>query len=602
MEILDNGSNENIFTNTEHVTNIHNDEPVNIKGVDNQSRLKLTKTGQHIDWGDCRINPKGNINLVSFSKIRSEYYIEYDHDDNIFTLTRFSDGTKILFSENDIGLYERVQNTMLAAISNSSKYTRFQIKQAEEARELHKRMSHPGDHALGMLLDNGGILNCRLTSSSLRLAKIIFGECEECRHGKATMPRKMKESDRPRANNPGEILHMDIMFVSTGIKKRLYAYLISIDDYSNHALAYRLPSKNKSHVYSTIKKFIKFYWRYDWKVEKIMTDPEGVFHSLIDDLEDKLKVNLVTSGVNEHEPVCERFIRVLRERIRININTQMYKVPTSLLKYALLKPIGDLNNTPNSKTFKVSPNQIVTGVKVDIKQDVSLPWGTIVDVKISKQSDRDESRIITGIVIGKSSAGRGTRVVHIKNGKLSRPINRRKLWIKNNTDDYVKDINDLGKRELFELRKDKYGKLPELLTAKEYTELKNLSYSQSENEEESGDEDSDSDYEPSENSDISSDGYDPSEYVEEENLTTENESEIDNDSATTRTISTNADNQTIITIETNIDNNTEQSENQTVISQNNMNEDESILLTNESNIDNDNKTTTIVPTTTMTTK
>ena len=138
MEWLDNGSNENIFTNTEHVTNIHNDEPVNIKGVDNQSRLKLTKTGQHIDWGDCRINPKGNINLVSFSKIRSEYYIEYDHDDNIFTLTRFSDGTKILFSEKNIGLYERVQNTMLAAISNSSKYTRFRSWSPLEADKVHK--------------------------------------------------------------------------------------------------------------------------------------------------------------------------------------------------------------------------------------------------------------------------------------------------------------------------------------------------------------------------------------------------------------------------------------------------------------------------------
>ncbi len=127
----------------------------------------------------------------------------------MFTLTRLSDDTKILFSVNDIGLYERVNVEAIAAISNSNnKYTRSQIRDAEEAIKLQKCMSHPGDHALGMLLDNGGVLNCRLISRSLRLARIIFGPCEEFRHRKETMPRNMKEADRERVNNPGEILHI----------------------------------------------------------------------------------------------------------------------------------------------------------------------------------------------------------------------------------------------------------------------------------------------------------------------------------------------------------------------------------------------------------
>jgi hypothetical protein len=332
MEILDNGSNEHIFTDTKCIADIHKDVPIHIKGVDSKSKLSLDNVGEHVDWGESRINHNGNINLVSFSKARQDYYIEYDYDKNMFTLTNFVNGTKIHFLENKIGLYQR-ENSGIAAVSNTAKYTKHQIRQAEEARDLHNKMSHPGDYALGMLLDNGGIVNCKLTSSSLRLAKIIFGECEQCRHGKSTMPRKVEYSDRDRATNPGEILHMDIMFVPTGIKKRLFAYLISVDDYSNHALAYRLPSKNKSHIYSTIKKFIKFYWRYDWKVVKIMTDPESVFCSLIDDAADKLKVKMETSGVNEHEPVCERFIRVLRERIRINFESILIHKYTKYLQH-----------------------------------------------------------------------------------------------------------------------------------------------------------------------------------------------------------------------------------------------------------------------------
>lgn len=61
---------------------------------------------------------------------------------------------------------------------------------------------------------------------------------KECRYDKATMPRKMKESDKtiysikPLWRN---ITCGHIMFVSIRLKKRLYAYLISVDDYSNYA-------------------------------------------------------------------------------------------------------------------------------------------------------------------------------------------------------------------------------------------------------------------------------------------------------------------------------------------------------------------------------
>ncbi len=72
-----------------------------------------------------------------------------------------------------------------------------------------------------------------------------------------------------------------------------------------------------------------------------------------------------TTGENEHEPIAERYTRILRERMRINVNTQKYRVPLQLMKYCINKPIQDLNNTPNSKTLKVSPNQIITGIRLE---------------------------------------------------------------------------------------------------------------------------------------------------------------------------------------------------------------------------------------------
>ncbi len=70
----------------------------------------MDNVGERIDWCESRINYNGNINLVSFSKARQDYYIEYDYDKNIFTLTNFVNGTKTYFSENEIALYQRENN------------------------------------------------------------------------------------------------------------------------------------------------------------------------------------------------------------------------------------------------------------------------------------------------------------------------------------------------------------------------------------------------------------------------------------------------------------------------------------------------------------
>ncbi len=176
-----------------------------------------------------------------------------------------------------------------------------------------------------------------------------------------------------------------------------------------------------------------------------------------------------TSGVNEHEPpVAERFIRVIKERLRLSINTQQYKVPVKLLQYAIYKPIQDLDNTPNSKTIKVTPNQIVTGVKVDYKYDITYPWGTIVDVKKPKTNSKNQSRIETGILIVKSPTSRDTKVIILRYGKLLAPRNRRTLWLKRDIEETVKQLNNLATKELVEIRTGKLDRLPEILNMKEY--------------------------------------------------------------------------------------------------------------------------------------
>ena len=160
-------------------------------------------------------------------------------------------------------------------------YTSIQRKRAEHARALHHKLSHPSDRVLGNLLDNNGIINCDLTSRDLRVASILYGPCEICRIGKATIPKKFGLV-RESSSYPGQILHMDILFLPTLTKMTMF--LICVCDNTGFILSYRLKSKTKTRVLSVMKKFISCYDNSGWLVQKIITDPEGVFISIQEDM------------------------------------------------------------------------------------------------------------------------------------------------------------------------------------------------------------------------------------------------------------------------------------------------------------------------------
>ncbi len=54
------------------------------------------------------------------------------------------------------------------------------ISRAKETRELHKRIGHLGDTALGNALDHGAYSGNNLTSSDLAALADYYGECTAC--------------------------------------------------------------------------------------------------------------------------------------------------------------------------------------------------------------------------------------------------------------------------------------------------------------------------------------------------------------------------------------------------------------------------------------
>lgn len=163
---------------------------------------------------------------------------------------------------------------------------------------------------------------------------------EGCRIGKATLPKSFGLTGQG-ANYPGQILHLDIMFVPTA--ERLLPFLVGVCDNTGFILSYLLRLKLEKNLSLTIHRFREFYDHHGSIVQRIITDPEGVFTGLHAKNSTKLNVDMTATATGLHERVVERFILTIRERIRINVHGQEYHVPSKLVMYSVSKPISDLN-------------------------------------------------------------------------------------------------------------------------------------------------------------------------------------------------------------------------------------------------------------------
>ncbi|CAN0349389.1 unnamed protein product, partial [Ectocarpus fasciculatus] len=289
---------------------------------------------------------------------------------------------------------------------------------AAEAQKLHEAMNHPSDEALGKLLDNGDLLDCPLTSRDLHNARTIFGPCSKCIAGKATNHSNPQSTSEP-SHAPGELLHMDIVFINRGAKQKRLPFLLAVDDYTNYVMARRLPSKTTESVGTAMTAIMDAYAGLNLTVKRIRTDPENVFRSC-EQIVNSRGCQMEFTAVGQHERRVERYTRILKERVRIMINSQRYRLPPELFPYAVLDVAATLNMTPNSRCSPRSPRQVVTRTKISRRKDVGTPFGRVAAFKVPGQptsnSDLDP-RTEIGIVVGRERNSNGNLLVFLLHNK-----------------------------------------------------------------------------------------------------------------------------------------------------------------------------------------
>ena len=276
-----------------------------------------------------------------------------------------------------------------------------QLECARAARRLHSILCHPSDPVLTTLLDNGGILDCNVTSACVRLATRIFGPCVHCLQAKQTdhlnqAGQHNSESLTPPAENIGDHLIADIIYIKGGREKKIPALLI-IEELTNAASILRLSSKRLSDVKSGLFKAIGYYRSHGHHVHQIRTDHEVIFTACRPFLNNMLPpVQLSQAAPGVHARRVERYVRTLRERMRACASALPFSLPSVLWLHLAYSVVSMMNQVPNSQSGTRAPFELITRWKPSLKGSLKHPFGAEVIVfrpnlpDVDKESMRGE--------------------------------------------------------------------------------------------------------------------------------------------------------------------------------------------------------------------
>ena len=300
-------------------------------------------------------------------------------------------------------------------------YDASKVKRATEARLLHKTYNHLNDRTLCEALEAGTFNNpLGLTAADVRNAHNIFGPCLACSQAKATFPLHHHASRDPtKLYAVGELLHIDIAQFNEGEKFLLggVCTLVCVEEVTDKLHVDHLPSKHSEQsLYKAVLDIVAYYKTYGRVVKYIWTDPEGVFIKL-GRLLREVGIELTDYPPGMHERVAERMNRHIREAMRATTAELPYSPPAKLYGELVGNIAKGLGTIPNTKTFPLSPDQIITGLKPELPT-VMLPFGTPVlatDPNIDARSKTDPRQDFA-VVVG--YAGNGGWRCYFKNGKV----------------------------------------------------------------------------------------------------------------------------------------------------------------------------------------
>ena len=425
---IDNHCNVIIYNNKDFVNNI---QPVDVivNGYGGTSKLKYTCN--HNIFGPGYYDPTSPYNLLGLKPLEKMGFIEYKPKEanNEYTYLAHQIYGDIKFERTNSDFYtishDNLVRTIQSRISKEQyrqpedtprmqrldtnqqiicpviaelqdEYTDDQYRRAEETFRLHRRLGHPSNKKLTTILNNNLIVNTILTSHDVIRMIDIFGPCETCNTVKPIKIVNQHPTFTPTDTNIGEIMHMDIVYVTKSI-----VFLLTVESTTNYLRAYRVIKK--SDIENQISSMIAYAQLRGFTIKKIRPDSEFVLISQA--LRDKLathRIDINASIPLEHEKLAESNMSRIRIKMKCIAYELKYIIPIMFLPYLFYHAIDMLNMVPNDKIKTSSPAQRYDGHKPNFLTDITIEFGSPCIVQNTADIDTITAKQVVAIALGRS--------------------------------------------------------------------------------------------------------------------------------------------------------------------------------------------------------
>jgi hypothetical protein len=398
--LLDSQSTISVFKNADMLTNIRHSTHV-LRALTNGGHQDSRMVGDFPNLGEVWYNRDSFANILSLADVRQVCRVTMDTAAEPALLVHRLDGTVMKFSEHPSGLYvykdkptnDRVTGcyTLVSTVANQKKFfSRREVKAANLARELYRKIGRPSEADFQTILKNNLIRDCPVTPGDANRALIIYGPDIATLKGKTT-----RSTAAPRAPTfvaepiPAPILEhhrvvtlcVDFFFVQ-GIP-----FFHTISRGIGFRTAHPVGDRTKATIMRVLRSVVALYQARGLTISDVHGDHElaCVRASLL-----PIVVNVVPA--DSHVGEVERSIHTIKERARSCAHGLPFRrLPRLLVTHLVADAVRCLNRFPwpNGISVTMSPASILTGVGLPAYGHMRLEFGSYV--QLFKDNDPSNS-------------------------------------------------------------------------------------------------------------------------------------------------------------------------------------------------------------------
>jgi hypothetical protein len=431
------------------------DDPIIVDGCNKLGESVLVNQSGMTDFGEVHYDENCVGNILSYGYAVDNYSrVRYVHEDDEFLVQVSHNGDTYMFARDiETNIYICDLDTMVCDSAymgakhsmsfvttvkgQMSKYNKREVKSAELAREIGRKMGFSAPSQLIKMINNGKFINNKLVSQDVLRAVDIWGVDLGTLKGKTPSHKSELATELDilvKTQSEDQIMHTDIMYVNGT------PYFISVFTPLEYVMVDRITKRDEWGLWKIINGQINHVKRYKFDVPMIRIDGEGALST--DWFSSKLNEKGTTvdpTGAGELEAVAERKIQDVKKIFRAEVNTMPYSVGEVqqhwLVKYCASRI--NIRPTRNSVDY-VSPREKLHARKIDVNKDLKHGFGDYVQVHNAVVNNTMEPRTSGALALMPSGNLEGSwYYFKLSNGEIVKRNRATVLPIPDNVIDYI---------------------------------------------------------------------------------------------------------------------------------------------------------------------